>query len=228
MINYTLTRARRKTLALYVRNGAVEVRAPLKISKAEIERFVASKKRWIEIKLTGSNEQMLQRKNFRLYYGGYVTYCGKLYLIAAKEGNLRGFDGKQFFMPPDLSPEQIKTACVQIYRNLAKHILTDKTFAFAKRMAVNPATVKINGAKTRWGSCSVRRNINFSWRLVMADEEIIDYVVVHELAHIKEMNHSARFWAIVENILPDWRVKKMKLKDLQRRLSGEDWKIKKM
>ena len=91
-------------------------------------------------------------------------------------------------------------------------------------MGVTPIAVKINSAMRRWGSCSSRMSLNFSWRLIMADDAIIDYVVVHELAHIKEMNHSARFWAVVESVLPDFRERKRKLKELQSRLSGEDWR----
>ena len=86
-----------------------------------------------------------------------------------------------------------------------------------------PSAVKINGAKTRWGSCSSKKSINFSWRLIKADDDVIDYVVVHELSHITEMNHSPNFWAIVENILLDYRERKVKLKRLQKRLSMENW-----
>ena len=96
-------------------------------------------------------------------------------------------------------------------------------YDFAKRMDVTPTAIKINGAKTRWGSCSAKKSLNFSWRLIMADDDVIDYVVVHELAHIAEMNHSARFWALVEGALPDYQSRKAKLKALQQRLSIEDW-----
>lgn len=126
-------------------------------------------------------------------------------------------------MPPNLNPEQIKSDCVQIYRMLAKRDLTNKVLDFAKRMAVMPIAIKINSAKTRWGSCSSKKSLNFSWRLIMADDDVIDYVVVHELAHITEMNHSTKFWTIVEDVLQDYRKRKIKPKELQRRLSGEDW-----
>ena len=126
-------------------------------------------------------------------------------------------------MPPGLTPEQIKYGCVQIYRMIAKRELTTRTLDYAKRIAATPAAVKISNAKTRWGSCSARKCINYSWRLIMADDDVIDYVVVHELAHIIEMNHSKRFWTIVESILPDYKVRKPRLRELQLRLGGEDW-----
>lgn len=223
MTDYTLTRSKRKTLALYIHNGTVEVRAPLKTPKHDIDRFVASKEKWITDKLAQYKMQKTLRDSFTLSYGDMVTIYGKQYPIAPKDGNRVGFDGERLFMPPGLPPEEIKAACIQIFRVAAKRHLTDRAHHFAKQVSSQPTAVKINGAKTRWGSCSGKKSLNFSWRLIMADDDVIDYVVVHELAHIAEMNHSKRFWAIVEDILPDYRERKARLAELQRRLNREDW-----
>ena len=223
MIDYTLTRSKRKTVAIYVRNGEIEIRAPHKMPKRDINKFIMSKEKWITDKLAQSSEHQEKRKNFTLAYGDTILYRGKDYPIAAKEGNRIGFNDAVFFMPPDLDSEQIKAACVQIYRLLAKRDLTDKTLDIAKQMMVKPTAIKINSAKKRWGSCSAKKNINFSWRLIMADDAVIDYVVTHELAHLIEMNHSQRFWAIVGNVLPDYKQRQKRLKELQLRLSQEDW-----
>ncbi|MDR3277888.1 MAG: M48 family metallopeptidase [Oscillospiraceae bacterium] len=222
-MDYQLIRSKRKTIALYVRDGAVELRAPLNAPKAEIDTFIASKEKWIIGRLTQSRERIERREAFRLSYGGTVTYRAKEHLIAAKDGDRLGFDYERFYMPPNLTPAQIKNACIQIYKMLAKRDLTETTFAFAKRMGVMPAAVKITGAAARWGSCSGKGSINFSWRLIMADDDVIDYVVVHELAHITEMNHSAAFWRIVDDILPDRKQRQARLNELQKRLGGEDW-----
>ena len=223
IINYTLTRSKRKTIALYVRNGAVEVRAPLKMAKRDIDKFVKSKEKWVTEKQAQSSERLEKRENFTLDYGDTVLYRGKDYPIAAKNGNRIGFDDTAFYMPPDLSMEQIKAACVQIYRMLAKRDLTAKTLDFAKQMGVTPTAVKINGAKTRWGSCSAKKSINYSWRLIMADDTVIDYIVVHELSHLTEMNHSARFWAVVGSVMPDYKERQKRLKELQKQLNKENW-----
>ena len=223
MIDYTLNRSNRKTIALYVRNGAVEVRAPLKAPKRDIDKFVASKEKWITDKLAASISGQVLRESFSLTYGDEILYRGKEYPIAVKPGDRVGFDGKRFYMPPEFSPEQVKNACVQIYRILAKRDLVIKTLKFTNQMGVMPIAVKINGAKTRWGSCSGKKSLNFSWRLIMADDDVIDYVVVHELAHLTEMNHSARFWAIVESILPDYQRRLEQLKEFQKKLSSQDW-----
>ena len=224
MKEYTLVRSKRKSLALYVRGGVLEVRAPLNMPRKDIDKFIKSKEKWITGKLAASEKQTKSRENFQLDYGDTVLYLGSEYPIVVKPGNRVGFDDG-FYMPPGLSSEEIKSACVQIYRMLAKRDLTSRALCFSKLMNVMPSAVKINSAKTRWGSCSTMKSLNFSWRLIMSDRDVVDYVVVHELAHLIEMNHSARFWAIVESVLPDYLLRKKRLKELTRRLAGEDWSI---
>jgi predicted metal-dependent hydrolase len=224
MTEYNLIRTKRKTLALYVRaDAAVEVRAPLNMAKRDIEKFVASKEGWIARQVALQREQNACRADFALDYGSPLAYRGRDYPIEAKAGNRCGFDGSRFYLPPDLPPERIKPAMEQVYRMLARRDLTAKVLDFAKPMGMTPTAVKINGAASRWGSCSMKKSLNFSWRLMMAEDAVIDYVVVHELAHIAEMNHSPRFWAIVERVLPDYRQRKAKLQELQRKLRQENW-----
>ena len=222
-MEYTLIRSKRKTVAIYVRGKIVEVRAPLKMAKQDIDRFVASRERWIADKLAITSERAEKRESFTLNYGSELAYCGRQYPIEAKEGNSIGFDGERFYMPSGLTPEEIKAGSVHVYRMLAKRDLTNRTVSYARMMAVDPAAVKISDARTRWGSCSGKKSINYSWRLVMADEDIIDYIVVHELAHLTEMNHSERFWKIVESILPDYSERRARLKEWQRKLTFEPW-----
>ena len=166
-------------------------------------------------------------------YGDTAAYLGNPYPITARNSDRVGFDDEacEFYVPPHLTPENIKAAVVQVYKILAKRDLTGKVMSYAKKMNVKVASIKINGAKARWGSCSARPafagstiyNINFSWRLITADEDAVDYVVVHELAHIIEMNHSPRFWAVVESVLPDYKERQVRLKELARKLQYENW-----
>ncbi|MCL1835215.1 MAG: M48 family metallopeptidase [Oscillospiraceae bacterium] len=223
MIEYTLNRSSRKSVAIYVRDGAVEVRAPLRMPKSEIDRFVTEKDSWIRDKVAETGERLAKREAFSLDYGDKVLYRGAEYPIVAIPGNTVGFDDDAFFMPPGLPPEHVIGACIQIYRLLAKRDLTDRVYDYVFKMHVSPTSVKINGAKKRWGSCSTNRSVNFSWHLVMADDDVIDYVVVHELAHLKEMNHSEQFWSIVGSMLPDYAERKARLYTLQKRLMDEGW-----
>ena len=223
MIEYILTRSRRKTIAIYVRGGKVEVRAPLLMPKWEIDSFVILKEARIRESLAREAEISNYKAAFTMDYGSMISWRGKEYPIVSRSGVKTGFDGTVFYMPPGLAPAQIKAACVQIYRRLALTYFTNRAGYYSEKMGVVPQSIKVNGAKTRWGSCSSKKSINFSWRLALADDDVIDYVIVHELAHLVEMNHSPRFWVIVADILPGYAICQAKLKVLQARLALENW-----
>ena len=99
------------------------------------------------------------------------------------------------------------------YIEIARDIFTRKTEYYARIMGVSYGRISIREQKTRWGSCSSTGNLNFNWRLILAPEEVLNYVVVHELAHRREMNHSKAFYAIVESVLPDYRTARKWLRD---------------
>lgn len=101
---------------------------------------------------------------------------------------------------PAFSPEE-----EQAYREQARRVLAEKTDYYADKMGVTYGRISIRGQKTRWGSCSAKGNLNYNWKLMLCPDEVQNYVVVHELAHRKEMNHSKAFYRIVEQILPNYR-----------------------
>ena len=211
-------------MAIHItREAVVEVRAPLKLALGEIERFVKLKEGWIAKHLAVLSERAGERAVFALNYGDTVLVMGRPCAITACAGNRARYEEDCFYIPKFLDSEQIKAACVRLYKLIAKEELVRRTAEYARRMGVEPSAVKINSAATRWGSCSGQNSINFSWRLIMADEDVIDYVVVHELAHIAEHNHSDRFWAVVQSVLPDYRARQGRLKALQAVLAKEDW-----
>lgn len=104
------------------------------------------------------------------------------------------------------------------YKKQAKACLQAKCAYFSQIMGLRPSEVKINGAKTRWGSCNRKGGINFTYRLLFVPEELVDYVVVHELAHLKEMNHSDRFWSVVEWTMPDYKTRRRLLREYEGRI----------
>ena len=93
----------------------------------------------------------------------------------------------------------------RLYRDKARDIFEQKVSYYARMMGVSYGRIAIRDQKTRWGSCSGEGNLNFNWRLIFAPAGVLDYVVVHELAHRKEMNHSPRFWKVVEDTMPEYR-----------------------
>ena len=90
-------------------------------------------------------------------------------------------------------------------------------------MGLKPSAVKVNSAKTRWGSCSSRGSVNYTWYVVMADREAVDYIIIHELCHMRHMNHSAAFWAEVRKWCPEYERMKDELKEVWREIQGERW-----
>ncbi|MDR2360391.1 MAG: M48 family metallopeptidase [Oscillospiraceae bacterium] len=227
MTDYTLIRSNRKTIAMQAKDGKLIVRAPLNAAQKDIEATLAKFEPQITEMLAKNIALTEQRAEFSLNYGDRVLYRGKEYPIAARSGNRVGFDaGKQeFYIPPNLPPEHVKAAIVQIYKILAKCFIAERLNHFMPIMGVSVTNFHITNAKGRWGSMSARRSVNFSWRLILAEDDIIDCVVVHELAHIKEFNHSKAFRAEVEKIIPDLDEREARLKQLNHKINAQNWDI---
>lgn len=109
---------------------------------------------------------------------------------------------------PKITPESERE-----FRRLAKEKIPKRVALFAEQVGVDYGKITIKDTKSRWGSCSYQGNLNFCWRLILAPEEVLDYIVVHELCHRFEMNHSARFWAEVKRVLPEYEKSKEWLKE---------------
>lgn len=214
-MDYILTRSRRKTLSIVVRaDGTVEVKAPQRCSKERIEQFLAEKSDWIE-KYVSQNKARTEQYKF----SGDIPFMGKP--LPVTEGECFMFSSETgFTVPKGRSIEECLPQLEYIYRKAAAEYLPKRVGYFAEIMGVSPSAVKISGAEKRWGSCSGRGTINLSWRLMAAAPELIDYVIVHELAHLTELNHSPRFWKIVENTMPDYRERQTALTQVTLKLNG--------
>lgn len=223
-MSYQIIRSKRKTISIRItQEGILEVRSPLNVSNVIIEQLVQSKQKWIWDHMITWQKYHQQKIDFCVQYTDLIFYRGKQYPIEARIGNQSGFDGVCFYLSPNLNVIQVKNEIISIYKKLAKEYLSIKVMQYANQMGVMPTAIKVNSAKTRWGSCSGKNSLNFSWFLILAQDTVIDYVVVHELAHILEHNHSGQFWKVVENILPNYKVRRQGLKILQNKLSQEDW-----
>ncbi|MDR1689629.1 MAG: M48 family metallopeptidase [Clostridiales bacterium] len=224
MIEYILTRSNRKTASISITKDAeVSVRAPIYMPKREIDRFVLANELWIRQRLAHRKNLNSQKAGFKLTYGSRAVLRGKSYPITRGDSPRLFFDGESFTVAPNLSADEIKFAVKLIYKTEAKREINKTVFEYSKQMGVFPKAVKITEAKKRWGSCSGKNSLNFSWRLVMAADDVISYVVVHELAHIIEHNHSAAFWDVVKKFMPEYKEAEKELVKLQKVLSQQDW-----
>lgn len=222
MIDYNLIRSKRKTLAIHIKKDAsVEVRAPLKTPKRVIDKFILQKSDWINKNIKKIKEILEKQQSFSFNEQTKLLYLGKEYPI--KNNKAVCFDGEFFYLPFD-NFDKSKRTLILLYKELAKYIINERVKYYSNLMCVEPSSVKINSAMKRWGSCSGKNSLNFSFMLIMADIDAIDYVVVHELAHIIEHNHSIKFWNLVENTLPDYKARENSLKNLQNVILQQNWK----
>lgn len=218
MPEYTLIRSRRRTMALHIRgDGTLEVRAPLKLSTDVIDAFVAGKQSWVAKHLA----RMQQNKPVAKSYteGEQFLFLGKSYpLQFCDEQKAPVVLGETLCLASRLQgrAEKVLTGW---YRQQAMQTLSERVAFYSEVMKSRPKQIKLSNARQRWGSCSVRGRVNFAWRLVMAPPEIIDYVVVHELAHLLRHDHSSAFWQIVQTVLPDYKTRRNWLKEKGRLLT---------
>lgn len=214
---YRLVRSRRRTLALIVeRDGSLTVRAPLRLPASEIARFVDARSDWIA--RMRARAARSAPAIHRYQEGETFPYLGVEYplrLVCDGQAGLE-FDGA--FLLDRTLQDQGQRLFTAWYRRQARRHLEERVAHFAGAHGFAPARVRISSARTRWGSCSQKGTLSFTWRLTMAPEAIIDYVVVHELCHLREPNHSPAFWALVESILPDYRLHRSWLKQHGERL----------
>lgn len=209
-----LIRSKRKTIAILVqRDGKVIVRAPLKASERQIRQFVESKQGWIAEKKAQAQEQAPALHTARQFTAGdRFLYLGQEYALSVAPGARAGLRFEQGFSLNQKSQAEAPLLFEKWYRATARRVLTERVQFYAQKFGLKYQKLRISSARTRWGSCSSRGTLSFTWRLVMAPLEVVDYVVVHELAHLRVQNHSAAFWAEVEKMMPDYQPRRDWLK----------------
>jgi predicted metal-dependent hydrolase len=216
-------RTRRKTVALIVeRDGSLTVRAPLRTPEHMIQAFVESKSDWIakqQAKLAQA-----ARAALREYQDGETfLFLGVSYPLRIVERKRPALElsGGVFGLSRQSLP-QAEDVFVRWYRSQAAQVFAERIAYYAAQSSFTYKKMRISSARTRWGSCSSTGTLSFTWRLVMAPQEVIDYVVVHELVHLRIKNHSREFWDGVAAILPDYKRRRAWLKTNGRSLALGD------
>lgn len=208
-----ILRSARKTIVLVVKpDASIIVRAPLRASNKLITQFVENNIKWIEKKQAEALAlQPVEQKQY--VTGETFLYLGTAYdlEIVREQNEALVFDGK-FRLAERVQPHAALTF-ERWYRHQAQQILSKRVHSYASQHNFQYEQARITGARTRWGSCSASGSLNFSWRLIKTPLEVIDYVVVHELAHTVVHNHSKQFWHKVAAIMPEYNTHRKWLKD---------------
>jgi len=208
-----LIRSKRRTIALIIeRDGSFTVRAPMRASHTAIETFIQQKADWI----TRTRNRM---KSIEPILGKQYADGEKFLLLGSSfDLKLVGFQKPLLRFENDFTlhhaaqakGEQVFT---RWYKERALEVISERVKQYSQQYNFTPKQVKISSAKMRWGSCSPNGTLNFTWRLVMAPLEVIDYVVAHELAHLRVKNHSSKFWKEVEAIYPEYKKQRKWLRE---------------
>lgn len=207
-----LIRSKRRTIALIVeRDGSVTVRAPLKMSVKMIEEFVMKHADWVEKKQTDVANTVPEKvKQYQA--GERFLFLGQEYPLEIVKGANKKLVLEDAFKLAELEQKNAEMLFQHWYRKQAAKIIIKRVKLLIKQYQLSVGAIRITSARTRWGSCSPKNNLSFSRRLVMTPLEVIDYVVVHELAHTIHHNHSKRFWKLVEKWMPDYKERRKQLR----------------
>lgn len=216
-LNYQIVRSpKRKKLTITVeRDRAIIVHAPEDTPEETVRRVVDDKRQWLLTKLR--HPQKYQDRPHppgkEVVNGESVPYLGRNYRIEIAETTSGEVEFSSFFMVPTSYQGKRRAVLRDWYIARAKEMILNRVDQHARELGVEFTAAKIVDNQYRWGSCTVKNNINFNWRLIKAPMFVIDYVIVHELAHLIETNHTSRFWNIVRANTPTMDKAKAWLKE---------------
>lgn len=214
-----LVRARRRTIALIVeRDGSLTVRAPRRVTLRDIEQFIQEKMDWI-LRSREKMKAVVENPKKQYKDGETFLFLGQEYELRFVTPQRPALKFDNGFTLSVSARERGEQAFIKWYKEKALQVLNERVNYYAALHGLVPKQVKVNSAKTRWGSCTSAGTINFTWRLVMAPLDVIDYVVLHELAHLRVKNHSKKFWLMVAQLCPGYKTHRKWLRDHGERLN---------
>lgn len=208
-----IIKSKRKSYTLIIGDNAeLIVKAPLYARKEKIDNLVLSKKDWILEKQNEIRTQLAAYPKHKFVKGERFLVLGFYYLLDFQPVKKCCISENKLVVPDKLKKDA-KHTIVKWYKSKAKKFLFEKADYFSAITGFAFSKLSLSGATSRWGSCSSKNSINLNFKLLMCPEKIIDYVVVHELCHIKHKNHKKEFWNEVANIIPDFQERRNWLKN---------------
>ncbi len=211
LVHYQIRRSRRRTIGFVIDDRGLSITSPHWVPVAEIERALTEKSEWIVRKLVEWREYAARRERLRVRWedGASLPFLGET-LVLRIDPSLRAHvrrDGTELrvALPPAAEQEQLKDTVQGWLQARATEVFAERIEVFAQRLGRRPSRWGLSSARTRWGSCGPDGAIRLNWRLVHFPLDIVDYVIAHELAHLRELNHSARFWNTVGELFPDFK-----------------------
>jgi predicted metal-dependent hydrolase len=212
IVHYVLRRAKRRTLALSVDHRGLRVGAPPRASQFEVESLILRHSAWVVQKLDEWHSRH-RPELVPIVDGVQLPLLGKPIEVRLALGNNRAIWSAYSGLTLCLrSPAEAGRVLEKALRERARELFGERLSHYAALHGLTLPGLTLSSARTRWGSCSFKSGIRLNWRLIHFPPHIIDYVVAHELAHLREMNHSPRFWSIVEQIFPDFKAARAELK----------------
>ena len=217
-IAYQLRRSARRTIGLAIDARGLRVGAPLRARLGDIENLIRQHGDWVLDKLQRWRERP-PAERLAVHHGMTVFADNFEFTVAISVGARSRWqiDGStlRLTLPAASDPAPLLETAL---REIARARFSERLAHHAARLGVPTPPLRLSSARTRWGSCNARGQINLNWRLIWLPQPVIDYVVCHELAHLKEMNHSPRFWSMVEQLCPDWRALRLELRQRGRQI----------
>ncbi|MCK4259834.1 MAG: M48 family metallopeptidase [Halanaerobiales bacterium] len=213
-IDYKIIYSKRKTLNISVeRDRKVIVRAPEGLSEERIEEIVQSKKQWIKEKVNHAQKYPNVSDLKEFVSGETLMYLGRNYQLLVVDHEIDGVEFNQRFLISRSNQKDANTFLKKWYKERAIQMIKPKAERYARNLGVEYNEVKISEMRYRWASCITKNNINFNWRIIKAPMYVLDYLIVHELVHLIEPNHTPEFWNILSIQVPNYIKAKKWLKE---------------
>ena len=205
---YEVLRSSRKTLALYISHRRILVRCPHRATRKEVQDFVNGNQKWIQIRL--QEESIKEKESLKIEKGGKIFYRARELTIEYKEGRKQRIliNGDRFIIQGHkLNAAKAKVQVEDYLIDKASEYIIPRARGLARYLGVDRRIreIKLRKTKSKWGHCTAAGVIQYNWLIMLAPYSIIDYMIAHEICHLVRMDHSTKYWDMVESICPSYR-----------------------